>query len=210
MKKMRILIVMAACLLLCGGCIFPSEPDITVSFYTLDYQPPARHQLAPLPDAIKIARFSSAQQFNTQAMLFKPRAGMQQGYNYSHWRVFPADLCTDYLSRDMRSSGLIKVVNTGVARFRLEGAVDEFWREDRPQGSVVRLALTCTLLDQQAKGDITEELIFQRNYIQEVPVKDESPLSMALAMSQAFAAFSQQVQYDIYVAAQACLSQTGK
>lgn len=187
-----------------AGCLFPAQPDISVSFYTLDYQPPANHMLNPLNTSIRIARFSSVQEMNTQAMLFSSQPGMLQTYNYSRWRAFPADLCGDYLSRDMRHSQLLKVASSGagVYRFRLEGAMDEFLRLDRPQGSKVRLAVTCTLLDQNSKQDTADYLVFQRNYVQEAAVEDDSPLSLALAMSQAMAAFSQQLQYDIYLAAQ--------
>ena len=194
------------CLLLVSGCIFPSQPEITVTYYTLEYQPPLNHMLNPLDASIKIARFSSSQEMNTQAILFSSQKGVQENYNYSRWRAFPADLCADYLARDMRYSQLMAVApGNGIARFRLEGALDDFLRLDRPEGMKVRLALTCTLLDQENRGNVPDYLLFQRNYVQEIKVEDDSPLTLALAMSQAMAAFSQQVQYDIYMAIQARL-----
>lgn len=206
----RTIIAMAFSLFLLSGCFFPSAPDIAVNFYTLDYQPPVSPPLPACDAGIKIMRFSAAQEINTQSMLFSSGPGLRQMYNYSRWRIYPADLCTDYLSRDFRAAEVLKVVGSGLSRFRLEGAVYEFWRIDRPQGSVVRLALSCTLLDQYGRENISDQLLFQRNYMQEVTVNDEAPITMALAMSQAFAAFSRQVQSDVYQAVRARLSQPGQ
>lgn len=208
MNAISKLAIVAVCFLGLSGCIFPTQPDITVTQYTLTYQPPGNYQLDWLPGAIRISRFTSAREFNTQSMLFSPGPGMQQAYNYSHWRVFPADLIGDFLTRDMRQAGLIKVTGTEFARFRLDGAVDEFWRVDWPGASRVRMVITCTLIDRQAERNITEQLMFQRTYIQEMSVDDDSPLSMALAMSRAMAAFSRQIQDDIYTVIQERLNRT--
>jgi ABC-type uncharacterized transport system auxiliary subunit len=185
-------------MILLGGCMLSASPEITVNYYSLDYPPPALNGYEPQNVTVRIPRFTSAQECNLQNMIFSPRPGMLQLFNYSRWLVYPADLCTDYLLRDMRAAGVLKVVQNLNADFRLEGAVSRFWRMDRDGGAAVNLTINCTLLNNDEKAHADWKILFQRTYVQEEEAADNSPLTLALAMSRAFGRFSLQVQRDIY------------
>ena len=201
MRSIFLTLIICLAMLPLGGCFPSSRPEMTTNYYTLDYAAPALDTSAEtITSVMKISRFTSTQEFNTQDMLFSPQGGVLRSYNYSRWRVYPADLCGDYLARDMRQSGVFQaVVQNGLSRFRLEGALEEFVRIDG-EAPYVALAINCTLLDNNNRGGIDAQVIFQRTYRHEVRVGDDSPLAMAQGLSQAMALFSKQVQEDIYLA----------
>jgi ABC-type uncharacterized transport system auxiliary subunit len=188
------------------GCLGGgSKPSQTVEQYTLEYPPPALAGLAPLEQGISVERFSVAQDFNGQAMVYRPMDYQRQVYSFHRWRVNPADLCTDYLLRDLRASGLFKAVfsyqTPGMARFRLEGAVQEFLERDEAAGPLAALSLNLTLLD-LSFPDLPRRLVFQRTYEQTAPMPRPGAGELAQAMSQAFAGLSQRALADIHLAMQ--------
>ncbi len=198
------------CLLLClplclAGCLGAgSKPSVTVEQYTLEYPPPAPAGLPPLEQGISVERFSVAQDLNSQAMVYRPLDFQRQVYSYHRWRVNPADLCTDYLLRDLRASGLFKAVfsyqNPGPTRFRLEGALQEFLESDQAAGARATLSLNLTLLD-LSYPDLPRRLIFQRTYQESAPMPRPGAAELAQAMSQAFARLSHRALGDIQQAA---------
>jgi uncharacterized lipoprotein YmbA len=189
-------------LFLLGGaaCLPSARPAITTNYYIFDYPAPVLTE--PSLDAdLRVEHFTSAQEFNSQDMVFSPRPGVRQSYNYSRWRVYPAEMCFDYLLRDLRAGALARVVSgSALSRFRLEGAVEEILRLDYEQTFKVRLSLACSLFDSEARGGLPAKLLFQRTYQAEKEVADDSPLAMALGLSQAMQELSRQLQEDIYQA----------
>ncbi|MFH1035408.1 MAG: ABC-type transport auxiliary lipoprotein family protein [Pseudomonadota bacterium] len=197
-------------LLALAGCLGAgSKPSVTVEQYTLEYPPPALAGLSHLEQGLSVERFSVAQDFNGQAMVYRPVDYQRQVYAYHRWRVNPADLCTDYLLRDLRASGLFKAVfsyqNPGPARFRLEGAVQEFLESDEATGPRARLSLNLTLLD-LSFSDLPRRLVFQRTYEQGAPMPRPGAGELAQAMSQAFSQLSRQALTDIHQAVRARLN----
>ncbi|MDR1396209.1 MAG: hypothetical protein LBJ14_00515 [Desulfarculales bacterium] len=206
MNQRFFLLLLAIPLAALAGCLPSPRPAITTNFYIFDYPPP--HFVPappPLPAAVRVERFTSSQEFNTQDMIFSPRPGIRQNYNYSRWRIYPADICYEYLLRDLRAGALFQAVlpNT-LARFKLEGAVEEillanYGPEEEDSGYRVRLTLNCALLDGQYP-DLLPSLLFQRSYRGEEKVEDGSPLAMALGLSKAMENISRSLQEDIYQA----------
>jgi cholesterol transport system auxiliary component len=189
-----------------AGCLGAgSKPSVTVEQYTLEYPPPALPGLSPLEQGISVERFSVAQDLNSQAMVYRPLDYQRQVYSHHRWRVNPADLCTDYLLRDLRASGLFKAVFSyqipGPARFRLEGAVQEFLEKDEAAGPQAVLSLNLTLLD-LSFPDLPRRLVFQRTYEQSAPMPRPGAGELAQAMSQAMAQLSRQALADIHQATQ--------
>lgn len=186
-----------------AGCLGGGQPAVTVEQYTLEYAPPHLQGLAPLEQGISVERFSIAQDFNGQAMVYRPAGYQRQTYNHNRWRVNPADLATDYLLRDLRACGLFKAVfsyqSPGNARFRLEGAVQEFLENDGPQGPQASLSVNLTLLDTDYQ-DLPRRLVFQRTYSQGAPMAREGASELAQAMSQAMSQLSAQALADIHQA----------
>ncbi|MBI5522711.1 MAG: membrane integrity-associated transporter subunit PqiC [Desulfarculus sp.] len=187
-----------------AGCLGGAgKPAVTVEQYTLEYPPPALGGLAALEQGLVVERFSVAQDLNGQAMVYRPSEYQRQVYAQHRWRVNPADLCTDYLLRDLRASGLFKAVfsyqSPGAARFRLEGAVQEFLESDEPAGPRAALSINLTLLD-LSFPDLPRRLVFQRTYQESAPMPRVGAAELAQAMSQAFAQFSQKAITDVHQA----------
>jgi ABC-type uncharacterized transport system auxiliary subunit len=198
MVKTAFILIILGMMTLPGGCTLSNNPEISVNYYTLDYPSPELAGYEPQKLTIRIPRFTSAQECGLQDMIFSLRPGMLQLFHYSRWLVYPADLCTDYLLRDMRAAAVAQVVQSVNADFRLEGAVSRFWRLDRDGVSRAHLTINCTLLNNDEKANADWKILFQRDYVQEEETADDSPLALALAMSRAFARFSQQLQQDVY------------
>lgn len=187
-----------------AGCLGGAgKPAVTVDQYTLEYPPPALAGLAALEQGLLVERFSVAQDLNSQAMVYRPSQYQRQVYAQHRWRVNPADLCTDYLLRDLRASGLFKAVfsyqTPGAARFRLEGAVEEFLENDEPGGPRAVLSVNLTLLD-LSFPDLPRRLVFQRTFQESAPMPRVGAAELAQAMSQAFAQFSQRAITDVHQA----------
>jgi len=197
--------LLALALFLAGCLGAGSKPSLTVEQYTLEYPPPAFTGLAALEQGLSLERFSVAQDLNGQAMVYRPLDYQRQVYAYHRWRVNPADLATDYLLRDLRASSLFKAVfsyqTPGPARFRLEGAVQEFLEKDEPSGPVAALSLNLTLLD-LSFSDLPRRLVFQRTYEQSAPMTRAGAAELAQAMSQAFAELSRRAISDVHQAMQ--------
>ena len=185
-------------LFLVFGCL-PNRPAISTTYYSLDYAPEPIIFAPQLPVSLNIAKFTCSYELNSTEILFSSEPNTVTNYNYSRWRVYPSDMCTDFLVRDIRNSGfLLNVVkNQNNANYNLETDLTEFMRIDDSNGSRVKLSLNCTLVDSQAET-LMQKIIFSKNYAYEQSVQDQSPWGMAQALSQAFAQFSAQIQKDIY------------
>lgn len=187
-----------------AGCLGAAgKPAVTVDQYTLEYPPPVFSGLTPLDQGLCLERFSVAQDLNGQAMVYRPTEFQRQVYVQHRWRVNPADLATDYLLRDLRASGLFKAVfshqSPGAARFRLEGAVQEFLENDEPAGPRAALSINLTLLD-LSFPDLPRRLVFQRTYQESAPMPRPGAAELAQAMSQAFAQASRKAIADLHQA----------
>jgi ABC-type uncharacterized transport system auxiliary subunit len=82
----------------------------------------------------------------------------------------------------------------------LEGAVEEFQEVDEAEAWRAALALNITLLD-TSKEEITQRVVFQKNYRASEPLTDKTPPGLADAMSRAMQKVSQAVIQDVYQAA---------
>lgn len=195
-----VLLLLGLALALAGCLGAGSKPSQTVEQYTLEYSPPAPGGAASLEQGLSVERFSAAQDINGQAMVYRPQDYQRQVYSYHRWRVSPADLCTDYLLRDLRASGLFQAVfsyqNPGPARFRLEGAVQEFLEKDEAGGPQAVMSLNLTLLD-LSHADLPRRLVFQRTYQASAPMPRPGAAELAQAMSQAFSQVSQRALADL-------------
>jgi cholesterol transport system auxiliary component len=200
--KLRILLILIPALLL-TGCFTRAKTPYIVEQYILEYSSPVFKDHALLDESIKIERFSTAQSFNSTAMVYKPHAFKLAVYNYNRWRVTPGDMVTDYLLRDLRNSGLFRAVlsyrDVDSTRFTLEGVIEEFLELDEGSNGKAILSLNIALLDQNQK-EITRKVIFQKGYRLIEPQKEQTPEGLAQGMSAAMARLSEQLINDIYSA----------
>jgi ABC-type uncharacterized transport system auxiliary subunit len=77
-----------------------------------------------------VERFSVAQLFNSNFMIFRIDPFGSDKFPYVHWVTTPVDMVTDYLIRDFRQTDLFRGIfsyrDTDMIRFLLEGNFTEF------------------------------------------------------------------------------------
>ncbi len=184
-----------------AGC---GKPPVMVHKYLLEYPAPEVPRHPQVPEGLRVELFSVAQAFNTPAMAYRSATYKSETYNYHRWRVNPGNMVTDFLLRDFRQAGLFKAIfgydSTAKPRFALEGAVEEFQERDEGDTWRAALGLNITLLD-TSKEEITQRVVFQKNYRAAEPLDDKTPKGLANAMSRAMQKLSQAIILDVYQAA---------
>ncbi|MGQ9921549.1 MAG: ABC-type transport auxiliary lipoprotein family protein [Desulfobacca sp.] len=198
---LTVLMVLVAGMTLLGGC---GKPPLVTNHFLLDYPVPIVGKKTALPESIRVELFAAAQAINSTNMVYRPSPYQSAAYAYNRWQVSPAYLVTDFLLRDLRQSHLFAGVfgyqQSGIGRFRLEGAVQEFAEVNDPSGWQAVLAVSITLSDLN-EAEVTQRVILQQNYRQIHPMLEKTPAGLAQAMSQAMAAVSAEILADGYQAA---------
>jgi len=187
--------------LLLSGC---GKPPVTVYKHLLEYPSPALPRLPQVPEGLQVELFSVAQAFNSPAMIYRPSPHQSEAYRYHRWRVNPGQMVTDFLLRDLRQSRSFAAIfgydRTITTRFLLEGVVEEFQEVNIGESWSAVLAVNITLLD-TTKVEITQRVLFQKNYRTEEPITDRTPQGLAAAMSRAMEKLSGTIITDINRAA---------
>jgi ABC-type uncharacterized transport system auxiliary subunit len=186
-----------------GACLNFKQPRNRIQHYTLEYASPELTDLQPLPVSIKVERFSVAAVYNTTRIIYREGAFKRDEYYYHKWRANPADMVTDFLTRDIRHSGRFKAVlsygSDAPFSYTVEGSVDEFLEWDGPEGWKAVLGITVALMA-GSEPDVSERVLFQKSYWAEKPVTEKNPNGLAQAMSAAMADISAAVIRDIHTA----------
>ncbi len=196
----RFTLFLLACVFALSGCLPGAKPPQTVELYTMDYAP-ATPVGEHIDQVLKVDRFATAQSYNTNAMVYRPEGYKMGVYSYNKWRTNPGDMVTDFLARDFRSSGLFRAVfsfrQPDVARFVVEGGVEEFSQSREADGWKAVLHLQVTLLDID-RSDITTRVMFQKRYREAEPIPEKSPDAFAKGMSAAMGKLSTRIMQDVY------------
>ena len=151
---------------------------------------------------LKVERFASAQGINNVSMIYRPRPYRYDAYPYHYWRVRPRDLITDFLTRDLKHSGLFLAVlsyqDAQDARFVVQGSVTECSARYEAQ-DVQRAALSIdlTLLDVSEK-DIPQQIVFGKRYEAAAAMRDRTPEALAQGISAAMGILSPEILRDIH------------
>jgi ABC-type uncharacterized transport system auxiliary subunit len=207
-KYMGRLAVLLLAVLPLLGCFPSRKPPVLVKEYVLEYAPPSFEGRVRIPVEIKVQRFGASRGTDTPQMVFTPGPYERKAYNYHRWMVPPADMVTDYLTRDLQGSGLLEAVFSWTeaeqARFVLTGGVEKFLEVDAPEGEARKavLVVNVTFLDTSRK-EIPERVLFQKTYRETRERRAKSPAGLAGAMSEAMRAFSKALIQDVYRAARA-------
>jgi len=197
----KIVFICVSVFFLAGGCASFKQPRKQVQHYIFEYASPEIKDLTPLPVSIKVARFSVATAYNTDRMIYREKSFSRDEYFYHKWRANPGDMVTDFLSRDIRNSGLFKAVLPHETDFPfscvLEGSVDEFVEWDAPEGWKAVMAVTVVLMAAN-EPDVSKRILFQKTYRAEKPFTEKTPHGLAQAMSAAMGDISSNVIRDIH------------
>ena len=204
MKRLTWLsVALAAAALLVSGCM-GGAPDLKVSQYTLEYDPPEVVGEA-VRAVVEVKRFSVAPEYNTTKIVYRDAPYTRSEYVYHLWRANPGDLATFFLLRDFSRSGLFLNVTGQEGVFPdayvVEGSVDEFYELDTDEGWKAVLGLTVALLKAD-EPDVSKRVLFQRGYRIDEPCAKRNPQALAQAMSRAMARVSGDIISDVHEAVQ--------
>jgi len=208
----RTMAMAAAIAFLLSGCFGGGQPGRAPEQYVLEYTPTVPQEHYMLPEAITVDKFTTAQQYNTTAMVFQEEPYQRNQYFNHRWRVNPADLVSDCLLRDLRSAGIFRAVfnrrSSETSRYQLEGDVEEFREYDDKEGRWAIVSLNATLLD-TSRQELPDRLLFQKNYRFVAPIEGKTPAGLAKGMSQAVAKISGLLLDDISRVARAQAARKG-
>ena len=202
----------AAIAFLLSGCFGGGKPGRMTEQYAFDYTPDVQQGLVTLPETIMVERFSATQLYNSTAMVYQEEPGRRDQYLYHRWRVNPADLVSDYLLRDLRSSNLFQGVfnyrSNESSRYLLAGDVEEFQEYIDKEDHQAIVSLNVTLLD-TARPALPDRILFQKSYRIAEPIDEKSPAGLAKGMSRAVAKVSRLLLSDIFNVVQAARKKAG-
>ncbi len=188
---------------LISSCNLGAKPSYVVNQYTLEYPSPVSRESTSVGELVKVEQFSVVQTFNTPAMIYKEGPNLRNVDPYNRWRTKPGDMATEYLTRDLRNSGLFLAVisynDIKETRYLLEGQVDEFLEASEKDGRKAVLSLNVTFLDLK-KRDTAEKVIFQRDYKMVEPYSEKTAAAFAQGMSKAMEKISRQIILDLQAA----------
>lgn len=198
-KKPSILFI--GLFLLLGACINLKQPSKKIECYTLEYPSPKFGALPPLPDVIRVDRFTTARPYNTAQMIYREQSFERNAYVYYKWQSSPGAIVTTLVNRDLKNSGLFKAVLNPESRFSsaytIEGTVDEFFEWDTPDAWKAVLGVSI-ILTRKNSDKISNTILFQKTYHQVQAVRRKHPKAVAEAMSQALSKISGKIIKDVY------------
>ena len=195
---LRTLILAAALTAGCGGI---GGPPPQIDYYALEYDPPARAAQKPLPVVLRVGRFGISPLYDDRRMVYRTAEFRRDAYVYHRWWANPAEMVPHFLARDLEATGLFKGVFVFdphlPATHVLEGNVEAFYEEDRPEAWWAVLSLRISLLSAD-EPDASRRVLFQASYAQRQPSDRKTPEALAAAMSRAMARASESILADVY------------
>lgn len=193
------------CFTLITGCLGRTKPPFVMDQYTLDYPAPAANVSLPVQETIRVERFAVAPAFNSTAMVVKKGQYRFDTYNYSRWRVNPADMVTGFALRDITRAGIFKATysyyDSDLSRYILEGYIGEFCESAEGSTGKALLSVRFTLIDTSQKNPV-EQVVFQKQYTHSAAMTDRSPEGLAAALSEAMKDLSGKLVSDIKLSLQ--------
>jgi ABC-type uncharacterized transport system auxiliary subunit len=198
--KWALLLMLVVMVSACG------KPPVVTNHFLLEYPSPILGSRPTLDESIRVELFAAAQSIKSNAMVYFPKPFETSTYVYNRWQVDPSHMVTDFLLRDLRKSNLFKGVfgyqQSGIGRFKVEGAVQQFAEVDNPDGWQAVLTVSVTLLDLN-EAEITKRVILQKNYHQTEYMPEQNATGLAQGMSRAMEVVSARIINDLYKAAAA-------
>ncbi|MEJ2098116.1 MAG: ABC-type transport auxiliary lipoprotein family protein [Deltaproteobacteria bacterium] len=202
MKAVYFLSVAASIVaILLTGCISLHQTQPPVEFYTLEYDPPAFQETAPLPFIIKIEPFSTSPVYDSERMALKKQKFKRDEYVYHKWRALPGEMVAAFLARDFAESGRFQAViaSESVPTYShlLAGHVEEFFKLQENGSCRAVLAVQITLSGLMHRN-LQDAVLLQKRYARSEACPDSTPAAFVEAMSRAMQRVSGQIIQDVY------------
>jgi cholesterol transport system auxiliary component len=187
--------------LIVAGCVRTGKPQAPVEMYLMNYPAPVVAAAEKIDDTVRFNRFTIATAYNSNSMIFRQNDYSFDSFNYNRWAVNPADMVGDILLRDLQSANLFRAVFSRYAvdegRYVVAGGIEEFFLRKDSSGNAAVLGLNITLKDTKQR-ESTRRILFQKKYVREEVLTEQSPRGYCQAMSRAMQQLSVQIIDDIY------------
>lgn len=181
----------------CTNCAWRAK---TLIYYSFDYPTPSRQAGPAIPETLMVYRFLLDRSVPIHSLVVsEPKNGSQSTTSYI-WDENPADMITDLILRDLRSSELFERVvdqlSTVRYRYSLEGTLRNLQGLVKGDKGMAILELDATLTDFEAPAGSPKNLM-KKSYAIEVPSVDTKPASIMKALNMAVKDVSEQIRRDI-------------
>jgi ABC-type uncharacterized transport system auxiliary subunit len=202
MLRHKIILIIFGCLTLTSAaCLKLKQPQNEITYYTLEYDPPAVDARRSLPYVIRVSPFSASPVYNSNRIIYRDESFKRQAYAYYKWRANPAELIGWFLRRDLQECGLFKAVlprdSSFPPAYLLEGTVREFLEADRGDAWDAVLAVSIVLIDEK-ESDISKKILFQKGYQAIKRCQKKNPRALAAALSLGMSQVSGEIINDAY------------
>lgn len=190
------------CLAIISGCVSTAgKPQAPVEMYLIDYPAPTFDKPDKIDDTIRVNRFTIATPYNNNHMIFRQDNYAFDYFNYNRWAVNPADMVGDILLRDLQAGSLFSAAfsryTVDEGRYVVQGGIEEFFLRKDNSGNAAVLRLDITLQDTKQR-EAGKRILFQKKYLREEALAEQSPRGYCQAMSRALQNLSGQIINDIY------------
>jgi len=184
-------VLVSACAVLSGDAI---------RYHAFDYPSPQRDVVSTIPDTLMVYRFLLADSVDVRELVISESKGEGRREQRNRWEQNPADMVTDLIIRDMKSSGLfektVDQASSAQYRYALEGTLLKLQGRIEGAKAWADLEAEVSLLDfESGWGDKTS--IMKKHYTIKVPSLNDSPESVVAAINQAVRILSNRIRADM-------------
>lgn len=187
---LTVAVLVSACAILGGEAI---------RYHAFDYPTPIRDVTSAIPDTLMVYRFLLADTVDVRELVITEAKGEGRLEQRHRWEQNPADMVTDLIIRDMKSSGLFdKTVDQSSSeqyRYALECTLLKLQGRKSGGKAWADLEAEVTLLDFES-GWGAKAAIMKKHYKIEAPGLNDSPESIVAAINQAVRILSNRIRAD--------------
>lgn len=171
-----------------------------IRYHVFDYPSPQRDVTSTIPETLMVYRFLLADSVDVRELTVSESQGDGRVLERHRWEQNPADMVTELIIRDIKSSGLFeKTVDQSSSsqyRYALEGTLLKLQGRKSGGRAWADLEAEVTLLDFES-GWGAKTSIMKKHYTMEAPSINNTPESIVAAINQAVRTFSNRVRSDI-------------
>jgi ABC-type uncharacterized transport system auxiliary subunit len=201
LNTIRSLFLILSIFLLQAGCALTTKDAIT--YHTFNYPSPPAEKTGVSSDTLMVYHFLLDPDIEMHTLAVSCEQGSEKSILKHRWQENPADMITELVLRDLKTSGLfartVDQLSTARYRYALEGLVRQLQGEIKNGKAFAQLTIDASLMDFDAPLGMDKSLMRQ-TYRFEVPSVDSKPESIVAALNQGLKDFSTRLRNDIRAA----------
>ncbi len=168
--------------------------------FAITYPAPQKEADVSVPETLMVYQFLLARSVPLDSLVVVKNSGGAESVGMFKWEENPADMLTQLLIRDLKSSGIFGRVVDQLSsvryRYAFEGAIRTLQGEIRDAKAKAVIDFEAILTDFEAPSGM-DKTIFKKVYTIESPASDPSPESILRALNEAAKDLSVQLRADL-------------